>query len=205
MMPTKDRFKVFGIGFLIGCVIASFFAMHKASQRKPDLDPQLLPHPAMDAVPMVLSAYADRGVPMESKLIKEERNLPANAEGVFRRQILLTGQKDGQRLLIEETLNPLPTGENRLLDVRIMAPDRMVVSLTPGIEPHVLAAELKKHQIRILSHGKKERQLILEISGTQISDWDHALEIARGLPNLIESATPFYLDEAYLELQPPPG
>ncbi len=200
-MPTKDRIKIFGIGFLIGCVIASFFIMRKAAQRESVLDPDNLPHPAMEAVPMVLSAYADRGVSMESNLITEERSLPPNEEGIYRRQILVTGKQPGQSLLIEETLRPLPSGHNRLLSVRVMASDRMVVTLTPDTEPHTLAAMLRQHEIRILQRGDGERQLIFEIPGERVTSLDESLEIARGLPTLVESAEPFFLDEAYIELQ----
>lgn len=194
-MSPKDRFKVFGVGFFIGCGIVSYILMNKQSERKDEAMPATALEVQAQVVPGIIQAYEERRVPMESNFIELERTLPVD-EKFYERHLILKGSREGQIIRVEEYIEK---GNGEFADTvqrwRVMAADRIRVVLKKGVSPKMLAESIKPDGYGVVRKLEQENGFIVSLPQSRPESVTVGVEKLLALSDLVVSAQPDYLDE----------
>lgn len=196
-MKFKQRLIIFAFGALMGAVMVSIIKAKRAREHE-------APDPAIEApmtdteiqreaVPGILQAYAERLVPMESDFIKATKLYEHPAERTYCRVLILEGELPEQLLRIEETIVKKPRGP--MVDsVRVMAADKLVVTLEPGSASNELADAIRPFGYRIRERADAPDAYIVTLGAKAPETVPDAMEQVSVVENVV-SAQPLYLDE----------
>lgn len=174
-MTFKDRLKVFLIGAVLGVVLVTYIKNKKAENRPVASVPVTAEEMQQAAAPGIYQAYAERGAPMQSDFIKASRLYPHPDNDKYIRVLILKGEEPGQVLRIEETVIKTKPAES-IDQVKVMAADRVIVLLTPGMETAQLAQQLKPWGYRIIKRGEATDQYIIELGAREPETVSDAIE-----------------------------
>lgn len=194
MTDMKSRLKVFAVGFLIGCIVVAVIKLRKAPAEDAVVEePKTTEEIQNEAVPGILKAYAERGVPMESQYIKASRTYAIDAER-YRRALIIQGVAANQLLRIEETILKEEPME-RIESARVMAADRVWVKLEDGLASSELSTVIKPEGYRILRFEKENSRYLIQIPKVEIESVYEAVTYLSGLKGLVAESSLQYLGE----------
>lgn len=196
-MTLGNRLKVFLVGACLGGLISTVIMQERAKDAAPAAEePQTADEVQRQAVPGILAAYRERGVPMVSDHIVASRLYPHPDDNTYVRALILRGVTDAQVLRIEETVVKSAPGRDlpeRVTGVRVMAADRAVVTLAPDTPSPDFAAALRPLGYRLLRRLSPDRYLV-QLETQRPETLPDALAQLSALPSVTD-ATPEYLDE----------
>lgn len=191
-MKFKDRLTIFIIGAILGSILVTVIKSQRAQPAAVVEGPQTAEDIQRAAVPGILQAYQERGVPMQSDFIVASRLYPHSDDDTYIRALILQGEEADQTLRIEETVKKSPKGET-VPSVRVMAADRVVASLKPGAPSAELAAAMKPWGYRIVERGALPDSYILSLTEKRPDTVPEAIERIGALP-IVVTVTPLYYD-----------
>lgn len=191
-MSFPKRLMVFGFGAFLGALLCIYIIQRRGGFEPRDAPPRTLAEAEAEAVPGIIAAYEERRAPLESSYIVDAFQEPAG-EGQYRRVFVLEGRMPGQRLRIEEIQQAASRGLE-VVSWRVMAPDRVVMTLKAGLKPFTLKEKLAQWDYRLLRRGKAPDSYIVQLQANDAKAVDVAIKNISGLGEYIVSVTPDFLD-----------
>jgi len=193
----KERLKLFGLGAVLGAILVTYIMAQRTRQAEPAIrDPKTPEEIQRAAVPGILKAYRERGVPMQSDFIAATKLYAHPDEDKYRRILILEGIQPEQRLRIEETIIKAPPGQGeageRIASVRVMAADRVVVELADGAATSDLAAQIKPLGFRLLARDTEPNSLIVSTPDQRPGSVTDAIARLSPLPQVVRVEPVFY-------------
>lgn len=193
MMSFPQRLLVFGIGALLGALLC-LYILNRRGLERPDAPPQTLLEAEREAIPGILAAYTEHREPLQSPYITAEFTQPAG-KAQYRRVLLLEGRMPGQRLRLEEIQSAKPGGQLVVQHWRVMAADRVVVTLAPEVPARWLKEPLAAWSYRLLRRGAGADAYVVQLSEHSPQAVDQAISRIGGLGEKVIKVEPDYLDK----------
>ncbi|MEO0796369.1 MAG: hypothetical protein AAFX93_14460 [Verrucomicrobiota bacterium] len=198
-MNFKDRLKVFGVGVLLGGILVAVIKSRREPEQneRPSANAYQSPEDIQRAaVPGILEAYDERGVPMQSDFIAASRLYPHADENKYERVLVLKGQESEQVLRIVETIKKPVEGRDegeKVVNVRVMSVDQVRVELHPGSQSSKLANAIRPWGYRVLRRGDRENVYIVVLNSQEPEAVHDAIENLRTVPE-VSYGSPYFLD-----------
>lgn len=195
-MEGKERYFVFGLGVLLGCLVLVFTSVGKyrtrQEQRQADarngysVSQSILPGQDLNA-----------RNPFETGPALLKKDFAIAPDGQFLRVLIAKGKgPDDSLWRIEETLWKDPDSQREKLVRRvIMHADKLVVRLKEGFDdPARLAEALGAFDIKVLSAGRGPRLYNLQLPEHGLDAVPDAIDCMSGIA-LVEKAFPDYVND----------
>lgn len=191
-MEGIQRYFVFGIGALLGCLILgiSYYGKYNSIQKR-------------NAEDVEKGFFADERVlpgqdltarkPFHTGPALFTKDYPINENSAFKRVIIATGPtKEDSLWRIEETVWRDPeTGRERLVRRQKMHADRVVVRLKTGsISKDNLSHSLEPFNMKVISQGRSPQLYNVLLPSHDIESVPNAIAVLNSKVSLIDAAVP---------------
>lgn len=194
-MEAKERYIIFGLGFLIGCLVLAYTSSgkYRAIQEQKQTDALNGYMPSKAILPgQDLSARK----PFDTGPALAKKDFPLASDQTFLRILIAKGNDPSSALWrIEETLWKDPSSEREKLISRvIMHADQIIVRLKEGSDdPIQLSKDLEPLNIKVLSNGRGPRLYRLQLPSQDLDAVPNAISLLASSISSIEKAFPSYI------------
>lgn len=192
-MEGKQRYIIFGVGVLLGCLILSisYKGKYDAIKKRKEIDILNGYNPVQRIV--VGEDFSAKN-PFDTGPAISTRDYPPSLEGTFTRVIIAKGTNENSLWRIEETLWKDPNSmREKLIKRQIMHADRLVVRLKEDSnDKELLSKELEPFNMEVLECGRRPRLYVVRLPSHSLDAIPEAIDLLSKV-TIVEAAVPDYI------------